>query len=76
MCNNFIFLIVLDTKVPLSEDKMLEGFLPLSKNFKEFDFKDEIDDVKIERLVRMRRIIKISLWLTDLDVNGNKLILK
>lgn len=64
------------TKVPLSEDKMLEGFLPLSKNFKEFDFKDEIDDVKIERLVRMRRIIKISLWLTDLDVNGNKLILK
>lgn len=64
------------TKVPLSEDKMLEGFLPLCKNFKDFDFKEDINDTKIERLVRMKRIIKISLWLTDLDVNGNKLILK
>ncbi|CAH1236385.1 unnamed protein product [Diabrotica balteata] len=63
-------------KMPLREDKMLEGFLPFCKNFKELDFKEDVDDPKIERLVRMKRIIKISLWLTDLDVNGNKLILK
>ncbi|XP_056644839.1 nonsense-mediated mRNA decay factor SMG7-like [Diorhabda sublineata] len=64
------------SKVPLPEDKMLEGFLPLCKNFKDFDFKEDMDDAKMERCVRMKRIIKMSLWLTDLDLNGNKLILK
>ncbi|CAG9865335.1 unnamed protein product [Phyllotreta striolata] len=64
------------SKVPLPEDKFLEGFSPLCKNFKDFDFKSDIDDKNIERLVRMKRIVKLSLWLTDLDVNGNKLILR
>lgn len=64
------------TKLPLSEDKKLQGFLPLTRNFKEFDFKDDCDDIKIERLVRMKRIINISVWLTEIDISGNKLIMK
>ncbi|KAJ8977656.1 hypothetical protein NQ317_002458 [Molorchus minor] len=63
-------------KLPLPEDKNLQGFLPFSRNFKEIDFKNESNDLKIERLVRMKRIVDIGLWLTDIDVNGNKLITK
>lgn len=74
----FILLIyiLLDSKYPLPEDKYLQGFLPLSKNFKDFDFKEDIDDCKIERLVRMKRLVNFCLWLTDIDVNGNKFIIK
>ncbi|CAG9815698.1 unnamed protein product [Phaedon cochleariae] len=64
------------SKYPLPEDKDLQGFLPLSKNFKEFDFKEGIDDIKVERLVRMKRIVNISSWLTETDVNGSKLVVK
>ncbi|KAJ8921440.1 hypothetical protein NQ315_003058 [Exocentrus adspersus] len=64
------------TKLPLAEDKALQGFLPLSRNFKEFDFKQDCDDPKIEKLVRMKRIVNISTWLTEIDVNGSKLIMK
>ncbi|KAG5894975.1 hypothetical protein JTB14_009706 [Gonioctena quinquepunctata] len=63
-------------KSPLPEDKALQGFVPLSKNFKDFDFKEDIDDAKIEKLVRMKRLISMSSRLTEIDVNGNKLILK
>lgn len=65
-----------DTKLPLPEDKKLQGFLPLTRNFKEFDFKEDCDDAKIEKLVRMKRIINISVWLTEIDINGNKLIIR
>lgn len=65
-----------DSKYPLPEDKYLQGFLPLSKNFNEFDFKEDIEDSKIERLVRMKRLVNFSLWLTDIDVNGSKFIIK
>lgn len=60
----------------MSEDKNLQGFLPLIKNFKDFDFKEEIEDPKIERLVRMKRLVTISIWLTEIDINGNKFITK
>lgn len=48
----------------------------MTRTFKEFDFKEDCGDVKIEKLVRMKRIINISVWLTEIDVNGNKLIMK
>ncbi|KAJ8960450.1 hypothetical protein NQ318_013734 [Aromia moschata] len=63
-------------KSPLPEDKSLHGFLPLTKNFKDFEFKNELDDPKVEKLVRMKRIVDISLWLTEIDVNGSKLVIK
>lgn len=67
---------MLDNKYPLPEDKDLQGFLPLTRNFKDFDFKEEIDDPKVKRLVRMKRLVNFSLWLTDVDVNGKKIIIK
>ncbi|XP_023015332.2 nonsense-mediated mRNA decay factor SMG7 [Leptinotarsa decemlineata] len=63
-------------KTPLPEDKALQGFLPLANNFKDFNFSEDIDDIKLERLIRMNRLVSLSEWLTEIDVNGNKLILK
>lgn len=65
-----------DSRTPLPEDKSLQGFLLLSKNFDDFDFNDEVGDVKVERLLRLKRILDIALWLAEIDVNGNKLIVK
>ncbi|XP_060526305.1 nonsense-mediated mRNA decay factor SMG7-like [Cylas formicarius] len=62
------------SKSPIREDKSLEGFLPLARNFMEFNFKEEIEDKKIEDMVRMKRIINFAIWLSDFDVDGAKLI--
>lgn len=60
----------------MPEDKYLQGFLPLSMNFSDFEFKEDIEDSKVERLVRMKRLVNFSVWLTDIDANGNKFIIK
>lgn len=48
----------------------------MAQHFNEFDFKEDIEDSKIERLVRVKRLVNFSLWLTDIDVNGSKFIIK
>ncbi|CAH0559351.1 unnamed protein product [Brassicogethes aeneus] len=63
-------------KAPLSEDKNLQGFLPFAENYKDLNFKEDIEEPKIERLVRLKRIVEFSKWLTELDINGSKLITK
>nr|CAH7728276.1 unnamed protein product [Callosobruchus chinensis] len=64
------------TSCPLPEDKSLEGFLPLAKAFEEFSFSEVIKDLKVEKLLRLSRITNIAQWLTEVDVNGNKLIVR
>ncbi|CAH1962751.1 unnamed protein product [Acanthoscelides obtectus] len=61
---------------PLPEDKSLEGFVPLAKAFEELNFSEVIKDLKIEKLLRLNRITNIAKWLTEVDVNGNKLIVR
>lgn len=61
-------------KCSLREDIDLEGFLPLSENLNSLEIKQQIDDVKIENMIRMRRISDFALWLSDQDIDGTKLI--
>lgn len=75
----FVFIInfvKIDASTPLLEDKLLQGFQPLLKNFKDLDFKEDIDDTKIEKLLRMKRLIDFGMFISDLDVNNSKLITK
>lgn len=67
----------LDVKIPLSEDRDLQGFLPLVDSFKELDFKTEEidDDDETEKLIRAKRLMEFGLWLTELDVNNTKVII-
>ncbi|XP_015832940.2 nonsense-mediated mRNA decay factor SMG7 isoform X1 [Tribolium castaneum] len=60
--------------VPLFEDKLLQGFRPLIKNFKELDFKAGVEDEKTDNLIRMQRLIDFGLFISKLDVNHTKLI--
>jgi hypothetical protein len=60
---------------PLLEDRILQGFRPLLKNFKELNFKEEdIDDQKSENLIRIKRLIDFGVFISDLNVNNAKLI--
>lgn len=64
-----------DEKIPLSEDRDMQGFLPLAKSFTNFDFKaEEIEDEKIQRFIRSKRLIDFGTWISNYDVNGAKLI--
>ncbi|KAF7286748.1 hypothetical protein GWI33_004371 [Rhynchophorus ferrugineus] len=60
----------------LKEDKDLEGFLPLNDNLKNLDCKEELEDTKLENMIRMRRIIDFADWLSGLELDGVKLITK
>ncbi|KAF5306739.1 hypothetical protein FQA39_LY01497 [Lamprigera yunnana] len=63
-------------KTPLTEDRELQGFLPLVKAFRGLDFKlDEFEEnVETEKFIRTRRLIDFGIWLTTYDVNNTKLI--
>ncbi|KAL3276786.1 hypothetical protein HHI36_012152 [Cryptolaemus montrouzieri] len=62
--------------LPLAEDRNLKGFLPLSKYLKQFEFSKEEDDLKVHKLVRIKRILDFGIWLTTHEVNGTKLVTK
>ncbi|KAJ3639053.1 hypothetical protein Zmor_008710 [Zophobas morio] len=65
------------TNTPLFEDKMLQGFRPLLKNFKELNFKeDDVGDESTEKMVRMKRLLDFGVFVSDLDVNNTKLVTK
>lgn len=59
----------------LKEDKALQGFKPFSKNFKELNFKEVIDE-KMECLIRVKQILNFGCFVSDLDVNNVKLLTK
>lgn len=70
----FVFV---DANTPLFEDKMLQGFRPLLKNFKELNFKeDDVGDESTEKMVRMKRLLDFGVFVSDLDVNNTKLVTK
>lgn len=64
-----------DQKIPLPEDRDMQGFLPLAKTFSNLDFKEEeIEDEKIQRFIRAQRLIHFGTWISNHEVNGAKLI--
>lgn len=68
-CNKYV-----NTALP--EDKMLQGFIVFEKNYKHFQFSDEIAD-KIYNLLRLKRLSDFSVWLSNFEVaKGSKLIIK
>lgn len=66
--------------MPLYEDVYLQGFLEFANNFEQFDFKifsnNDSEINKNEKLLRLKRMVEFSSWLSELDINGNKLINK
>ncbi|KAK4881318.1 hypothetical protein RN001_004637 [Aquatica leii] len=64
------------TKTPLSEDRELQGFLPLVEAFKTLDFKlDELEEnSETEKFIRAKRLIDFGIWLANFDFNNTKLI--
>lgn len=63
--------------MPLSEDKELQGFLPLADKIKSFDFKSHFDDVdEKEKYIRALRLINFGKWLTTYSVNNVNLIVR
>ncbi|KAF5290808.1 hypothetical protein FQR65_LT11512 [Abscondita terminalis] len=67
---------ILVTKTPLSEDRELQGYLPLVEAFKMLDFKlEELDEnCEDEKFIRAKRLIDFGLWLANFDVYKTKLI--
>lgn len=60
------FVCLLVEKSPLPEDREMQGFMPLAKHFSHLDFKsDEIEDVKVEKLIRAKRLVNFGMWLTE-----------
>lgn len=68
----------IDLKLPLWEDKELQGFLPLQESFKELDFTiDHSDEVaEIEKQVRAKRLINFGFWLAESNVYNTKYIIR
>lgn len=69
-------MIILDEFVALKEDRELQGFLPLKESFKELDFKSEAVDESVQKHVRAKRLINFGHWLTNIDVNNSRLIIR
>lgn len=67
---------ILDKTIALNEDRELQGFLPLKETFKELDFNAEAPDESIQKYERARRLIIFGLWLTDIDLNQTRLIMR
>lgn len=66
----------LDAKVPLPEDRDLQGFLPLEKSFESLRFTntDLEGDVTMLNKLRAMRIINFGQRITQHQVNGAALI--
>ncbi|XP_043504628.1 protein SMG7-like isoform X1 [Polistes fuscatus] len=63
-------------KVPLPEDRDLQGFLPLEKNFENLKFTntDIVDDIATLNKLRAVRLIQLGHFLTQYQINGSPLI--
>ncbi|KAI4473501.1 hypothetical protein M0802_016085 [Mischocyttarus mexicanus] len=63
-------------KVPLPEDRDLQGFLPLEKNFENLKFTntDIVDDIGTLNKLRAVRLIQLGHFLTQYQINGSPLI--
>ncbi|KAF7390262.1 hypothetical protein HZH68_012119 [Vespula germanica] len=63
-------------KVPLPEDRDLQGFLPLEKNFENLKFTntDFEDDIATLNKLRAVRLIQLGHYLTQYQINGSPLI--
>lgn len=74
-----LFQITDDETVPLSEDRELEGFLPLAQSFKLLNFKYESSQTESpseEKQIRAQRLVNFGTWLTSYKVNGSNLIIR
>lgn len=74
-CKLHNIILSVDEKIPLPEDRDMQGFLPLTKSFTNLDFKaEEIEDEKLRQFIRAKRLIDFGTWISNHEVNGSKLI--
>lgn len=62
-------------KVPLSYDKELRGFVPLSDSLDVYDYASEPLPDEFEIHLRAKRLLAFGQWITTYDVNGSKLMI-